>query len=107
MARKKDLEEAAHRRRARTTPLRRALVLGAGWTFIVLGLAGLVLPFLQGILFLVIGAILLSSQSPAAARLVQRVLDRHPKAEEWHDRAERSLRRIRARHRLMRRRGRS
>lgn len=103
MARRKDLEEAAHRRRARTPPLRRRLILAAGWGFIVLGLAGLVLPFLQGILFLAIGALLLTGRSPSAARLLQRILDRHPRAEALHDRAESSLRRLRARHRLFRR----
>ncbi|MCX7353736.1 MAG: PGPGW domain-containing protein [Alphaproteobacteria bacterium] len=34
-----------------------------GWIFLVLGVAGLVLPFLQGILFIAIGLWLLSSES--------------------------------------------
>lgn len=104
MPRRKDLEEAARRRRASTPPLRRTLILATGWGFIVLGLAGLVLPFLQGVLFLGIGLILLASQSPTVARVLQRTLDRHPRADAFHDRAERSLRRLRARHRLYRRR---
>ena len=42
--------------------MKRWLLIGLGWFFIVLGIAGLVLPFLQGILFLVVGLILLSRE---------------------------------------------
>lgn len=45
----------------------------AGGVFLVLGVAGLFLPFLQGILFLVIGFSLLSSESEHARRLLVRV----------------------------------
>lgn len=103
MARKKDLEEAALRRRNRTPPWRRRLTLAVGWGFILLGLAGLVLPFLQGFLFLAIGLVILAGHSPALARWLQRFLDRHPKADALHDRAERSLLRLRARLRIFRR----
>jgi len=44
--------------------LKRALVVVVGIIFIVLGLVGLALPFLQGFLFLAIGLILLSISSP-------------------------------------------
>ncbi len=43
---------------------KRIVVIVAGVVFIVLGLAGLALPFLQGFLFLAIGLILLSISSP-------------------------------------------
>lgn len=43
---------------------KRALILAAGIGFVVLGLIGLALPFLQGFLFLAIGLILLSISSP-------------------------------------------
>lgn len=44
--------------------IKKKLVLLAGILFIILGLLGLVLPFLQGFLFLAIGVILLSLHSP-------------------------------------------
>jgi uncharacterized membrane protein YbaN (DUF454 family) len=44
--------------------LKRALLLICGIAFILLGIVGLVLPFLQGILFIAIGIILLSILSP-------------------------------------------
>ncbi len=43
---------------------KRILVIVAAVAFIVLGLLGLALPFLQGFLFLAIGLILLSISSP-------------------------------------------
>ncbi len=43
---------------------KRVLVIVAAVVFIVLGLVGLALPFLQGFLFLAIGLILLSISSP-------------------------------------------
>lgn len=43
---------------------KRSLVIAAGILFIVLGLAGLALPFLQGFLFLAVGFILLAISSP-------------------------------------------
>lgn len=44
--------------------LKRKLVLLTGILFVILGLLGLALPFLQGFLFLIIGFILLSLHSP-------------------------------------------
>lgn len=43
---------------------KRALVIAAAVIFILLGLAGFALPFLQGFLFLAVGLILLSISSP-------------------------------------------
>lgn len=58
---------------------RRLLKLCAGWGFILLGIAGLILPFLQGILFLMIGLFLLSHELPWADRLLTKVKLRFPK----------------------------
>ncbi|MBY0431850.1 MAG: YbaN family protein [Rhodospirillales bacterium] len=44
-----------------------------GWVFVVLGVAGLVLPVLQGFLFLAVGLSLLSTESPMVARWVERM----------------------------------
>lgn len=49
-----------------------------GWIFLVLGVAGLVLPFLQGILFIAIGLWLLSSESEWASRKRDWLLGRYP-----------------------------
>ena len=52
------------------------LVLGIGC--LILGVIGLFLPFLQGILFVVIGLSLLSSESERARRLLEWVKERVP-----------------------------
>jgi len=56
----------------------RWLKLAAGYAFLVLGVAGLVLPFLQGILFLLIGLSILATEQAWAHRLVGRVRARYP-----------------------------
>ena len=53
-------------------------ILTFGWAFIVLGILGLFLPILQGILFLAIGGMLLSMESPTAKRLMDRLRVRYP-----------------------------
>ena len=57
--------------------LKRAAVLIIGWAFILLGIVGLFLPILQGILFLLIGLIILSSEYVWAHHLLLR-LRRYP-----------------------------
>lgn len=63
-----------------------------GWTFLGLGVLGLFLPFLQGILFLLIGLYLLSKSSPWAKYLLERMKMRYPKLsstfEDWIHRVE-------------------
>ncbi len=54
-----------------------AQILGYG--FLVLGVAGLVLPFLQGILFIVVGLLLLARSAPWARRLLERIQQRYPR----------------------------
>ncbi len=61
------------------TGLKRICVLIAGWSFILLGLVGLVLPFLQGILFILVGLIILSSQYAWARLLLAKLRKRFPK----------------------------
>ncbi len=53
-----------------------ATVLGYG--FLLLGVLGLVLPVLQGVLFLVVGLLLLSRSTPWAERALDRLRRRHP-----------------------------
>ncbi len=58
---------------------KRALVLILGWAFILLGIAGLFLPVLQGILFLLIGLFILSSEYVWAHHLLEKLKRRFPK----------------------------
>ncbi len=58
---------------------KRILVLIVGWAFIVLGIVGLFLPVLQGVLFLLVGLIILSSEYVWAHRLLTRLRERFPK----------------------------
>ncbi len=58
---------------------KRWAVIGLGWVFVLLGLLGLGLPFLQGVLFLLLGFALLASQQAWAARLLHRLKRRFPR----------------------------
>jgi uncharacterized membrane protein YbaN (DUF454 family) len=59
--------------------LKRVLVIVVGWIFLVLGFAGLFLPILQGVLFLLIGLIILSTEYVWAHHLLNRFRKRFPK----------------------------
>ncbi len=59
--------------------VKRVLVLVAGWAFVLLGIAGLFLPVLQGILFLLIGLFILSTEYVWAHHLLQKLKNRFPK----------------------------
>jgi uncharacterized membrane protein YbaN (DUF454 family) len=59
--------------------IKRALVLSVGWGFILLGIVGLFLPVLQGVLFLFIGLVILSSEYAWAHHLITRLRQRFPK----------------------------
>ena len=59
--------------------LKRVLVLFVGWGFILLGIVGLFLPVLQGVLFLLVGLIILSSEYVWAHHLITRLRQRFPK----------------------------
>jgi len=62
-----------------STGWKRIVILIAGWIFIALGVAGLFLPFLQGILFLLIGLVILSREYSWARRILGKVRTRFPK----------------------------
>ena len=63
-------------------------ILTFGWIFIVLGVLGLFLPILQGILFLAIGGMLLSMESPWAQRVIARLRTRYPMVDRAMDSAQ-------------------
>ena len=75
-----------------TRAVKKALLLVVGWAFILLGIAGLFLPVLQGILFLMIGLVILSTEYVWAHHLLRMVRARFPKIAETADRAEEKAR---------------
>jgi len=68
--------------------VKKALALVIGWAFMVLGVIGLFVPFLQGILFLMIGLTILSTEYVWAHHLLSRVRSRFPKIAIFSDRAQ-------------------
>ena len=78
--------------------IKRGLVLVIGWAFILLGIAGLFLPVLQGILFFLIGLVILSSEYVWAHDLLRKLRQRFPRisrtADEASQRASSWLRRF-------------
>jgi uncharacterized protein len=70
----------------------KAIALQAtGYTFLVLGVLGLFLPFLQGFLFIVIGLLILARHAVWAHNLLQRFRDTHPRSAELIDQAETTM----------------
>jgi hypothetical protein len=65
----------------------------AGWFFIVLGLLGLVLPVLQGVLFLAIGALLLAPYVPFFRWMKVKLFRRFPRVRRTVHRVKASVRR--------------
>ena len=61
------------------TQVKRVAILILGWCFILLGIVGLFLPILQGVLFLLIGLIILSSEYVWAHHLLAKLRQRFPK----------------------------
>ncbi|MEI8174556.1 MAG: hypothetical protein WCG28_01245 [bacterium] len=57
---------------------KKIFILATGITFIILGLIGLVLPVLQGVLFLIIGFILISFYFPKVRLLIKKHVDKYP-----------------------------
>jgi Ca2+-transporting ATPase len=66
-----------------TWNLKRPALITIGWLFVVGGIAGLFLPLLQGILFLLIGFVILSREYRWARTLVSRLRCRFPSLNEW------------------------
>ncbi len=70
-----------------TRAVKKALVLVIGWAFMVLGVIGLFVPIMQGILFLMIGLTILSSEYVWAHHLLTKVRERFPRIAMFCDRA--------------------
>jgi hypothetical protein len=65
--------------RNRTWNWKRVAIIATGWVFVALGIAGLFLPLLQGILFLLIGLVILSKEYSWAGKLLSRIRSRFPR----------------------------
>lgn len=70
---------------------KRSLISIAGLIFVILGVIGLVLPFLQGILFIAIGLILLSIVSPSIRDWMERHTRRWPQLHEFVQKVEKQV----------------
>ena len=70
--------------------VKKALALVTGWAFMVLGVIGLVVPFMQGILFLIIGLTILSSEYVWAHHLLTKIRTRFPRIAIFSDRAQKT-----------------
>jgi hypothetical protein len=67
--------------------VKRIATIAVGWIFLLLGVAGLFLPILQGILFIVIGLLILSTEYAWAHHLLQRLRAKFPGAARHADHA--------------------
>ena len=70
--------------------VKKALAQVAGWVFIILGVIGLFLPFMQGVLFIIIGLTILSSEYVWAHHLLTKVRARFPRIALFSDRAQKT-----------------
>ncbi len=68
-------------------------ILIVGWFLVGLGVIGLFLPVLQGVLFIMIGLLILSSRSETVKRWLKHLEERHP---HHHERMEKWRARIRS-----------
>jgi uncharacterized protein len=64
---------------ARLSPGVRLLLLAAGWLLLLIGIAGLVLPGIQGVLTIALAIALLSVASQRAHRVARRLFARWPR----------------------------
>ena len=69
----------------------RIVLLAVGWVVLALGFAGLLLPGLQGILLIILGAAILSVASDRVHRALKALLQRWPKVSARLDRFRHSL----------------
>jgi uncharacterized membrane protein YbaN (DUF454 family) len=78
------------------TRTKKAILLLFGWGFILLGVIGLFLPILQGVLFLLIGLLILSSEYVWAHRLLLKIRNRFPAVARRWDEAQITAHKFRA-----------
>ena len=81
----------------RRRDFKRLVFVVLGWIFLLLGVAGLFLPVLQGILFLFVGVSLLSLGSPRVRLMRQRLGQRYPALRRGEEKARAWMKRQRRR----------
>lgn len=67
------------RTRVKKLCTKRILIFLAGWSFILFGIVGVILPVLHGTMFIVLGLVILSSEYAWARLLLSRLRRRFPK----------------------------
>jgi len=67
--------------------VKRVAAIVVGWAFILFGIVGLFLPILQGVLFIIIGLVILSSEYVWAHQLLAKLRARFPKISRTADEA--------------------
>ena len=73
--------------------VKKFVLLVVGWSFLVLGVIGLFLPVLQGVLFIIVGLLILSSEYVWAHKLLQKIRWRFPEfASRWDKAADKAHR---------------
>lgn len=73
---------------------RKAMHIILGFTIILIGIAGLVLPILNGTLFLIIGFIILSFESEKLEHKLLSLTKRNATIHSWHLKLEKILRKL-------------
>ena len=65
---------------------KKIVAIVAGWAFVVVGVIGLFVPLMQGILFIIIGLTILSTEYVWAHHLLAKVRNRFPRIATYSDR---------------------
>ena len=73
---------------------KRTLYIFLAILLIIIGLCGLVLPILNGVIFLLLGFILLSFESPYIHRHLQRVAAKNDHVYKWYKKLDHWMRKI-------------
>ena len=68
--------------------------IALGFTLILIGLLGLILPILNGVIFLLLGFILLSFQSQYVEQRLSRIAHKNSVLGEWYEKLDSWMRRI-------------
>jgi uncharacterized protein len=69
--------------------IKRISIQAVGFALLLLGVAGLILPILNGTVFLLAGLVLLSVYSERAKRILHKIGKQHPQAEKTVQKVER------------------
>jgi uncharacterized membrane protein YbaN (DUF454 family) len=74
--------------------LRRVINVTIGVLFLLLGVAGLVLPILNGLIFLIAGFIIISFESPTVEKKLFHITRKNGHIHAWHMKLDKWLRKI-------------